>query len=70
MTKMSKVNAYKRLYRSRRERMLAGVCGGLATYFKIDPTWMRLLTVFFVLLGGSALIAYLILWVVVPLEPA
>ena len=59
---------YKRLYRSRRNRMIAGVCGGLAEYFSIDPTLVRLLFILFLLLGGSALLAYLIMWVVVPLE--
>ncbi|ETO93406.1 PspC domain-containing protein [Legionella oakridgensis] len=60
---------YKKLYRSRRERMLAGVCGGLAQYFEIDPTWMRLIFILFFFLGGSALLAYVILWILVPLEP-
>lgn len=58
-----------RLYRTRRERMIAGVCGGLAHYFNIDPTWMRLIFITCLLLGGSALLVYLIMWAVVPLEP-
>ncbi len=66
MTKLSKL--HKKLYRSRRERMIAGVCGGLAIYFDMDPTWMRLIFVIFLLMGGSALLVYLIMWVVVPLE--
>lgn len=60
--------AYKRLYRSRRDRMIAGVCGGLAHYFEIDPTWMRLIFLVFFLLGGSALLVYLMMWLIVPLE--
>lgn len=60
---------YKRLYRSRSEKMLGGICGGLAEYFGIDPTWMRLIFIFFTFLGGFALILYLIMWVVVPLKP-
>jgi phage shock protein C len=59
---------YKRLYRSRRDRMIAGVCGGLADYFEIDPTWVRLAFLVFLLLGGSALLVYLIMWLIVPLE--
>lgn len=59
----------KRLYRSRVERMIGGVCGGLGEYFDIDPTVVRLLFVFGTLLGGPGVIAYLILLVVVPLEP-
>ncbi len=67
MTQLSK--SCKRLYRSRKERMLAGVCGGLAKYFDIDPTWMRLIFILFLLLGGSALLVYLIMWILVPIEP-
>jgi phage shock protein C len=59
----------KRLYRSRRDRMIGGVCGGLGDYFDIDPTVVRLLFVFGTLLGGHGVLAYLILLVVVPLEP-
>jgi phage shock protein C len=59
----------KRLYRSRKERMIAGVCGGLAVYFRIDPTWVRLIFILFFLLGGSALLVYLLMWLIVPLEP-
>jgi len=60
----------KRLYRSRNERMIAGVCGGLADYLHTDPTLIRLLFVLFALAGGPGLVAYLILWIVVPLAPA
>lgn len=65
----SSTNPIKRLYRSRKDRMMAGVCGGLATYFAIDPTWVRLLFILFLFAGGSALFIYLIMWVIVPLEP-
>ncbi|MDI9818081.1 MULTISPECIES: PspC domain-containing protein [unclassified Legionella] len=59
----------KRLRRSRKERMIAGICGGLAEYFNIDPTWMRLLFIVLLLLGGSTILVYLVMWLVVPLEP-
>ncbi|TAL65266.1 MAG: PspC domain-containing protein [Legionella sp.] len=59
----------KRLYRSRKDRVIAGVCGGLADYFHMDPTWMRLLFVVFFLLGGSAFILYVIMWIIVPVDP-
>ncbi len=59
----------KRLYRSRSERMIAGVCGGLGQYFGIDPTLVRLAFVVIALAVGSGLLAYLILWIIVPLEP-
>ncbi len=61
---------YKKLQRSRTDRMLAGVCGGVATYFAVDPVLVR---VAFVLLafisGGMAVLAYLVAWVVMPEEP-
>lgn len=60
---------YKRLYRSRKNRMIAGVCGGIADYFNMDPTWVRLLFLLFFFLGGSALLVYLVMWLVVPVEP-
>jgi phage shock protein C len=49
--------------------MLAGVCGGLAEYFSVDPTLVRLAAVIFTLAGGSGILAYLIAWIVVPEEP-
>ncbi|MBN1535663.1 MAG: PspC domain-containing protein [Anaerolineales bacterium] len=59
---------YRRLYRSRKERMLMGVCGGLGEYFRIDPTLVRLAFVIATLLGGPGLIAYIVLMIVVPEE--
>ncbi|OGT53206.1 MAG: hypothetical protein A3E84_01070 [Gammaproteobacteria bacterium RIFCSPHIGHO2_12_FULL_42_13] len=61
--------SYKKLYRSRKERIVAGVCGGLAEHFGMDPTWIRLLFVLFFFLGGCALLVYLIMWLIVPMEP-
>lgn len=61
--------SYRRLYRSQRERMLFGVCGGLAEYFNIDPTIIRLLFVVATLAGGPGLIIYIILALVVPEDP-
>jgi phage shock protein C len=61
---------YKRLYRSSSERMIAGVCGGLAEYFNIDPTVVRLLSVaaaFYCLPG--AVLAYLLVMLIVPEAP-
>lgn len=59
----------KRLYRSRKDRMIAGVCGGLAQYFALDPVWIRLIFILFFLLGGSALLIYVIMWIIVPNAP-
>jgi len=59
----------KKLYRSRDERMIAGICGGLSEYFNIDPVIVRILFVFFALMGGPGLIVYIIMLIVVPEEP-
>lgn len=63
-------NPSKKLYRSKDDRMIAGICGGLAKYFSIDPTIVRLITVLGFFLTASAFFwAYLVIWVVVPEEP-
>ena len=49
--------------------MIAGVCGGIAEYFDIDSTLVRLLTVLVVLVGGAGVIAYIIAWIVIPKNP-
>jgi phage shock protein C len=67
--KGSAMSEIRKLYRSRSNRMLAGVCGGLAQYFNTDPTLVRVLFVVLAVLGGSGLLIYLVLWVVVPEEP-
>lgn len=59
----------KRLYRSRSERWLAGVCGGIGNYFNTDPTVIRVLFVVAALILGGGLLIYLILWLIIPLEP-
>lgn len=59
----------KRLQRSLSDKKIAGVCGGIAQYLGWDPTLVRLLWVVFTLLGGSGIVAYLILWVVMPEGP-
>ncbi|MBI4304139.1 MAG: PspC domain-containing protein [Chloroflexi bacterium] len=58
----------RRLYRSRTNRILWGVCGGLADYFGIDPTIVRLIAVLLVFAGGIGIIAYLVLAIIMPLE--
>lgn len=58
----------KRLYRSRNDRMIWGVCGGLAEYFAIDPTLMRLIFVLLIFAGGIGIIAYIVLAIVTPME--
>jgi phage shock protein C len=59
----------KKLTRSRSERQVAGVAGGIAEYFNIDPTIIRVLFVVTALFGGQGLILYIALWVIIPEEP-
>jgi phage shock protein C len=60
----------KRLMRSSRDKKLGGVCAGLADYFDLDPTIVRVVWLLAVLLGGTGILAYLILWIVLPLAPS
>lgn len=59
----------KRLYRSRKDRMIGGVCAGLADYFSLDVSLIRLLVLVLFLAGTIGLWPYLILWIIVPEEP-
>ena len=58
----------KRLHRSLQDRKIAGVCGGLGDYFDFDPVFFRLFFLFSILFGGLGLVAYLVLWVLVPAQ--
>jgi phage shock protein PspC (stress-responsive transcriptional regulator) len=59
----------KKLYRSQTERMFAGVCGGLGQYAGIDPTVIRVIFALLAVFGGSGLLIYIILMLIIPLEP-
>lgn len=59
----------KKLYRSQSERMFAGVCGGLGQFIGMDPTVVRVIFALLAVFGGSGLLIYLILMLIVPLEP-
>jgi phage shock protein C len=59
----------RKLYRSKTNRQLAGVCGGLAQYFNLDATLVRVLFILLAVLGGSGLVLYLAMWIIVPKEP-
>ncbi len=59
----------KRLYRSRTDRQLAGVCAGLAAYLGLDVSLVRIAFIILALLGGPGLLLYIILALVVPEEP-
>ncbi len=67
---MSTSTSRRRLYRSKDERMLFGVCGGFATYFDMDPTLVRLVFVLLTLATGIGLIVYLAMAVITPRDPA
>lgn len=62
-----------RLYKSKRNKMLGGVCGGISEYFNIDPTIIRLAWVFLAIVtssaGGAFILVYVIAWIVMPYAP-
>jgi phage shock protein PspC (stress-responsive transcriptional regulator) len=58
----------KKLYRSRTDRKIWGVCGGLAKYFDVDPTIVRVIAIASVFFTGAGIIAYIVMAIVVPLE--
>ena len=66
---MSESDEVKKLYRSTDDQWLAGVCGGLAKYFNVDPTLVRVIFVVLALIGLGGVLIYLVLWVIVPPEP-
>ena len=61
--------AEKKLYRSRSKRILGGVCGGLAEFFNIDATIIRLLWASAIFLAGTGLLFYILCWIIIPEEP-
>lgn len=64
------MTATKRLYRSRSDKMLGGVCAGLGEYFDVDPTLMRLIFVVgMFVLNLPLVLIYLLMWIIVPVEP-
>lgn len=61
--------AARRLYKSRRNKIIDGVCGGVAEYFEVDPTIVRLLWVLITLIGGTGFILYIIAMIIMPVNP-
>ena len=59
----------KRLYKSNKNKMLAGVCGGIAEYFNIDPTLVRLGWAILCMFAGSGILAYIIAAIIIPQNP-
>lgn len=62
------MNASNRLYRSTTDKVIGGVCGGLGNYLNIDPVIVRVLFVLLAIFGGSGVLVYIILWIVIPEE--
>ena len=60
----------KRLHRSNENKVVAGVCGGIAEYFDMDPTLIRLAWILFCALGGSGVLAYIIAAIIIPEKTA
>ncbi len=58
-----------RIYRSRTDSTIAGVCGGLGEYFNIDPTMIRILFVVLLFVDGVSLLAYILAWIIIPKQP-
>jgi phage shock protein C len=65
----SRPGGTRRLYRSRNDRVLGGVCGGLAEYFDVDPVLVRIAAVALAVSGGLGVVAYLVAWIAVPERP-
>ena len=59
----------KKLYKSNQNKMIDGVCGGIAEYFGIDPTVVRLIWALFSLMGGCGVLAYIIAAIIIPRNP-
>ena len=58
----------KRLYRSSLDKQLGGVCGGIAEYFELDPSLVRIGAVLLLFVAGTGFLAYLVAWLVIPLD--
>jgi phage shock protein PspC (stress-responsive transcriptional regulator) len=56
----------KRLMRSKKNKVIAGVCGGIGEYLNIDPTLVRIMWIVFSLMGGAGILAYIIAWIIMP----
>lgn len=66
---MEEINMEKRLYRNTSDKMLAGVCSGVADYFNLDPTLVRLGVVVLCAAAGGGLLAYIVAAIIIPEKP-
>lgn len=70
MNNSSPSEDYRRLYRSGKEKIIAGVCGGFGEYFRIDPVLIRIIFVISLFASfGTMIIIYIILWIIIPRNP-
>ena len=58
----------KRLYRSSLDKQLGGVCGGVAEYYELDPSIVRIGAILLLLVAGTGFLAYLVAWLVIPMD--
>jgi phage shock protein C len=56
----------KRIYRSKKSRIIGGVCGGIGEYLEVDPVLIRLIWVVGALMWGAGILAYLVAWIIIP----
>ena len=70
LTRNEEMNMTERLYRSVREKMIGGVCGGLADYFSVDVTLVRLIVIVGIFAGGISFLLYPAAWIIIPVNPA
>lgn len=59
----------KKLYKSRKNKIIAGVCGGIAEYIHLDPTIVRLIALLLIMAYGSGLIIYIVCAIIMPINP-
>lgn len=64
--KNNKIMEERRLYLSSTDSVIGGVCGGIAEYLNVDSVWLRLLFVLLAFAGGSAILLYIIFWIIMP----
>jgi phage shock protein C len=69
METMTSTDIPRRLYKSRRNRMIDGVCGGVAEYFDVDPTIVRIVWVLVTLMAGTGLLLYIAAMIIIPVNP-
>ena len=69
MKKTEEKNEIKRVDRSQEDKIIAGVCGGIAEYLKVDSVWIRLVAVILALASGVGIVIYIVAWIIMPKNP-